>query len=132
MPGHASRRYAARRDATTRNGSSRADTVPKVLVSPTFTFLRHVSACLNPVAAGDTLDEPLIEVSSPARHGLQLAALFAKYFNSSGFCGLATAIAANVSISGRERHAEAVTHFFLGGCRELRRHMAGCLVCSGC
>src|SRR5882762_1301665 len=41
-------------------------------------------------------------------------------------------MAANVSISGRERHDEAVTYFFLGGCHELRRHMAGCLVCSGC
>jgi hypothetical protein len=36
------------------------------------------------------LDELLIEVSDPARSDLQLSALFAKYFNSSGFWGLAT------------------------------------------
>jgi hypothetical protein len=51
----------------------------------------------------NNLDELLIEVSGPARRGLQPSVLFAKYFNSSRFCGLATAMAANVSISeGRD------------------------------
>jgi hypothetical protein len=38
----------------------------------------------------DNLDELLTEVLGPARRGLQLSVLFAKYFNSSSFCGLAT------------------------------------------
>jgi hypothetical protein len=38
----------------------------------------------------DNLDELLTEASGPARRGLQLSVLFAKYFNSSSFCGLAT------------------------------------------
>jgi len=37
----------------------------------------------------------------------------------------------DVSISGKkEKHDEAIIYFFLGDCRELRRHMAGGLVCS--
>lgn len=80
----------------------------------------------------DALDELLTEVSGPARGGLQLSALFAKYLNFSFLQHRDAAMAANVSISERERHDEAVAYFFLGGCRELRRHMAGCRVCSGC
>ena len=38
----------------------------------------------------DNLDELLTEVSGPARRGLQLSVLFAKYLNSSSFRSLAT------------------------------------------
>lgn len=80
----------------------------------------------------DTLDQLLIEVSA------QPAAIAAPGVVREVLQSLKSlrprdaVMAANISISGRERHAEAIVYCFFGGCRELRRHMAGCLVCSGC
>jgi hypothetical protein len=61
-------RYSPLRNATTRNGSSRADTVPKGIVSLTLIliFFRDTSAPLPESACRwcDTLDQLLIEVSA--------------------------------------------------------------------
>jgi hypothetical protein len=65
----------------------------------------------------------------PARGGLQPFACSRGTLIFSGFCGLA--MAAYVSNSGTERHAETVIYCFLGGCREPHFHIVGYLVHSG-
>jgi len=70
----------------TRNISSRAETVPKVSFSLTLIlFATRQCPCLKPLAVGaNTLDQLLIEVSDPARSGLQrLASLIRQIFAAS-------------------------------------------------